>query len=63
MDRSRLESRLRDFGCDAIAFDQAVPVGDDLVVPVECAENLPARAAGEPLVRAVHPNSDIELYG
>lgn len=53
--------RIRRLDCD-VNEDLAVPLGEDVILPVSGPGDVDRQVAGIPGVKAVHPDSDLTLY-
>ncbi len=63
VDRAALADSLRALGCDlSEAFDDPIPLDDDQVFEVAGPNDLPSRLGDLPLVKGIHPNSELTLY-
>lgn len=59
-DPDTLREKLAAAGCERIALEDAVPLGDDeVVIPVEGPESLPERVASLKQVLAIYPDSEM----
>lgn len=64
VDPASLRQRLARLAIEAAVADEVVPLGEsEQVVSVESEEDLCERLEGVELIRGVHPDSEMTLYG
>lgn len=62
VDAAALAAHLEALGCNVESVGTPIPMdGDDQVFEVEASADLPARAAGDAVVRKVSPSSTMRL--
>lgn len=62
VDQTKLAQALRELGCERRVEEPPVPLGEnEVAIAVSGPSDLPQRAARKRLIKAVHPNSEMEL--